>query len=159
MHQQQQVSGGWRLHSQGTDPGACWDGWRSNDGRYLRCWGKLIKSWCGFQLGGFEFTQTETSLRKPKKGGVSRSFTYSSPELLEYINNYSKECEVYRSDAVTLDIRFIQTLHVCLQCCTITLKCCPSALESSSGKLQLDANLSTVCICRTAHGWSPLERD
>ncbi|KAF3855378.1 hypothetical protein F7725_023433 [Dissostichus mawsoni] len=58
------------------------------------------------KLGGFEFSQTETSLRKPTRGGVDRSFTYSSPELLEHINNYSKECEVYRSDTVTLDISF-----------------------------------------------------
>jgi len=145
MHQQQQFSGGWRLHSQGTDTGACWDCWLSNDWR----WGKLIKSWCGFQLGGFEFTKTETSLRKSTSGDVNRSFPYTSPELLEDINSYSKECEVYRSDTVTLDIRLIQTLHVCFHCCTITLKCCPSALESSSGKLQLDANLLTVCICRT----------
>ncbi|KAF3855373.1 hypothetical protein F7725_023428 [Dissostichus mawsoni] len=71
-----------------------------NSSKFLVADGYTVK------LGGFEFTQTETSLRKPTRGGVKRSFTYSSPELLEYINNYSKECEVYRSDTVTLDISF-----------------------------------------------------
>ncbi|XP_033982799.1 mixed lineage kinase domain-like protein [Trematomus bernacchii] len=56
------------------------------------------------KLGGFEFSQTETSLRKPTKGGVNRSFTYSSPELLEHINNYSKECEVYSLGIVLWEV-------------------------------------------------------
>ncbi|KAI9547375.1 hypothetical protein NQZ68_016924 [Dissostichus eleginoides] len=56
------------------------------------------------KLGGFEFSQTETSLRKPTRGGVNRSFTYSSPELLEHINNYSKECEVYSFGIVLWEV-------------------------------------------------------
>ncbi|XP_010766222.1 mixed lineage kinase domain-like protein, partial [Notothenia coriiceps] len=56
------------------------------------------------KLGGFEFSQTETSLRKPTRGGVNRSFTYSSPELLEHINSYNKECEVYSFGIVLWEV-------------------------------------------------------
>ncbi|XP_033982769.1 mixed lineage kinase domain-like protein [Trematomus bernacchii] len=69
-----------------------------NSSKFLVADGYTVK------LGGFEFTQTETSLRKPTRGGVNRSFTYSSPELLEYINNYSKECEVYSLGIVLWEV-------------------------------------------------------
>ncbi|KAK1888069.1 Mixed lineage kinase domain-like protein, partial [Dissostichus eleginoides] len=45
---------------------------------------------------GFEFSQTETSLRKPTRGGCE--------QLLEHINNYSKECEVYSFGIVLWEV-------------------------------------------------------
>ncbi|XP_033982768.1 mixed lineage kinase domain-like protein [Trematomus bernacchii] len=69
-----------------------------NSSKFLVADGYTVK------LGGFEFTQTETSLRKPTRCGVNRSFTYSSPELLEHINNYSKECEVYSLGIVLWEV-------------------------------------------------------
>ncbi|KAJ4921855.1 hypothetical protein JOQ06_021678 [Pogonophryne albipinna] len=69
-----------------------------NSSKFLVADGYTVK------LGGFEFSQTETSLRKPTRGGVNRSFTYSSPELLEHINKYSKECEVYSFGIVLWEV-------------------------------------------------------
>lgn len=49
------------------------------------------------QLGGFELAKTETSLRRSKIE-ESRS-SYESPQKLNDINyEYTKECEIYRSD-------------------------------------------------------------
>ncbi|KAK5866814.1 hypothetical protein PBY51_011358 [Eleginops maclovinus] len=69
-----------------------------NSSKFLVADGYTVK------LGGFEFAETETSLRKPKKFEVNRSFTYSSPELLDYIENYSKECEIYSFGIVLWEV-------------------------------------------------------
>ncbi|KAG7219223.1 hypothetical protein INR49_019245 [Caranx melampygus] len=50
------------------------------------------------KLGGFELAKTETSLRRSKIED-SRSSCYESPQKLNDINfEYTKECEIYRSD-------------------------------------------------------------
>ncbi|XP_029290597.1 mixed lineage kinase domain-like protein [Cottoperca gobio] len=57
------------------------------------------------KLGGFELTETETSLRKTKEVKVIRSMSYSSPEMLADINKmYCKECEIYSFGIVLWEV-------------------------------------------------------
>lgn len=57
------------------------------------------------KLGGFELAKTETSLKKGRKGKEIRSRCYSSPQMLNSIDEpYSKECEVYSFAIVMWEI-------------------------------------------------------
>ncbi|XP_034391523.1 mixed lineage kinase domain-like protein isoform X2 [Cyclopterus lumpus] len=73
-----------------------------NSNKFLVADGNIVK------LGGFELAKTETSLRKLTKNKVSkitRSLSYSSPQMLDdinYINNTA--CEIYSLGIVLWEV-------------------------------------------------------
>ncbi|XP_060932731.1 mixed lineage kinase domain-like protein [Limanda limanda] len=71
-----------------------------NSSKFLVAEGYRVK------LAGFELAQTETSLRKQTKPNKSEigSLCYSSPQTLENINHYNKECEMYSFGIVLWEI-------------------------------------------------------
>ncbi|XP_008300991.1 mixed lineage kinase domain-like protein [Stegastes partitus] len=78
---------------------------KSNVHGYINSCKFLVAEGYRVKLGGFELSKTETSLKKQTKDEEIRSLCYSSPQMLNSINNvYSKKCEMYSFGIVLWEI-------------------------------------------------------